>query len=253
MKCYLPWRGELGWMIMCFVKKFHADPSLDKIICCKPGHECLFPSASHFFYDWQDIPDSQKAGVAQVTDEESIKEKVIAQFTKDIEFIPLSEVGWHNKHSFAQHTFIPQPKNVLDFKVDVVITPRHRQIDVLRNWNCANWQVIINELAKRNITVGVCGTKDTSCQLQHVLHKSYDHIDIDSDVEMMNNAKIVVTQESGLQYLSFLCKRPTICVGHYHGDMGADLHRDTNVFFKNPSADPMLVVRDVLAYLESLK
>src|SRR5271167_3403038 len=108
-KCYLPWRGEFGWMIGTFIKKFHADTSTNKIICCKPGHECLFPTAIKFYHSWQDIPDDHKAGVAQVTDEEEISQRVRDWLPDDeIEFIPLSEVGWHNKHDFAKHTFIPQ-------------------------------------------------------------------------------------------------------------------------------------------------
>ena len=133
MKCYLPWRGELGWMIAAFVKKFHADQSANKIVCCKTGHECLFPSAAHFFYDWQDIPDNHKAGVATVDDEKIIEEKIKNHFpNQEIKFVYLSEIGWHNKHDYHQYTFIPQSKNNLGLKADVVITPRNRQIDAYK-------------------------------------------------------------------------------------------------------------------------
>lgn len=254
MKCYLPWRGEFGWMIMCFIKKFHADLSPNKIICCKPGHECLFPSASGFFYKWNDIPDSQKAGVAIVEDEATIKEMIAAQFPNEqIEFVPLSEVGWHNKHDFAQHTFIPQSKHKLGLKTDIVITPRKREMDSHRNWSQDNWQRVVNDLSVRGITVGVCGSRETSFDLQHITHKSYDHIDVDSDVELMNNAKLVITQESGLQYLSFLCERPTFCIDHYHHDFGADLHRNPNVPFKvvkHVWSQPEKLTEEILAFLK---
>jgi hypothetical protein len=255
-KCYLPWRGEFGWMIMCFVKKFHADPSPNKIICCKPGHECLYPTASGFFYDWQDVPDSQKAGVYEVTDEELIKARVMEKYPNQaIEFVPLSEVGWHNKHDFAQHTFIPQSKHNLGLKVDVIITPRNRVIDAQRNWTKENWQLVVNGLCHNGISVGVCGSPDSSFDLQNIAFKSYNYIDVDSDVEMMNNAKLIVTQESGMQYLSFLCQRPTFCIDYYHADAG-ELHRNMNIKFSNPTYvwdNPALLVDDVISFLKENK
>lgn len=244
-------------MIMCFVKKFHADPSPNKIICCKPGHECLYPTASGFFYDWQDVPDSQKAGVYEVTDEELIKVMVTEKYpNQEIEFVPLSEVGWHNKHDFAQHTFIPQSKHNLGLKVDVIITPRNRLMDPQRNWTKENWQLVVNGLCHNGISVGVCGAADSSFDLQNITFKSYDYIDVDSDVEMMNNAKLVVTQESGMQYLSFLCQRPTFCIDHYHADFGANLHRNMDIKFRNTMYvwnNPALLVDDVISFLKENK
>lgn len=257
MLCFLPFRGEFGWYLTSYVRMVHAHDSIKKIVCIKPGHECLFPSSTQFFYDWADIPDDHKAGVSIVDDEEIIKEKIKLQFPdENIRFISPSVITWLNRHTYHKCSFIPESINKLDLKVDVVITPRHRQIDVLRNWDCANWQMVVDALHKKGITVGICGTKETSCQLQNILHKSYDHIDIDSDVEMMNNAKLVVTQETGLQYLSFMCKRPTFCVGLYYKDHGADLYRDASVPFKelrDVVVNPMLLVSEIINFLESQK
>jgi hypothetical protein len=253
-KCYLPWRGELGWMLNCFVKMFHADSSTDKIICCKPGHECLFPSASHFFYEWQDILDSQKAGVAQVTDEYIIKQKIIEKFSdKPVYFVPLSAGGWHNKHDYAKYTFIPESKNKLGLKTDIVIAPRNRVVDANRNWTQENWQKVVDGVVESGITVGVCGTAETSFSLDKITCKSYDHIDIDSDVELINNAKLVVVQESGMQYLSFLCQKPTFCIDFYHKDR-ADLHRNPNIIFKEMKEcldQPEILIKEILSFIKS--
>lgn len=252
IKCYLPWRGELGWMLISFVKKFHADSSQNKIICCKAGHECLFPTASHFFYDWQDIPDAQKTGVVKMDDEDYLKSKIIQKFpNEEIDFYSPSEIGWNNKHEFAQYTFIPQPKHKLGLTVDVVITPRNRVVDTHRNWKQENWQYVIDKLKDHNITVGICGNYETSFHLNNIMIKSYEHIDIDSDVEMMNNSKLVVTQESGLQYLSFMCQKPTFCIDHYHKDHGADLHRNLEVPFKELNyvwEDREKLVKEIFAF-----
>ena len=253
-KCYLPCRGELGWMLISFVKRFHSDDSPNKIICCKPGHECLFPTATHFFYDWQDIPDIQKAGVIKMNDEEDIKLKINQKFLdEEIEFYSPSEISWDNKHDFAQFTFIPQPKNKLGLKVDVVITPRNRKIETHRNWKQENWQFVVDKLKEHGITVGICGIPETSFDLNNITLKSYDYIDIDSDVEMMSNAKLVITQESGLQYLSFMCQRPTFCIDHYHKAHGADLHRNLDVPFKELNyvwEQPEKLVEEILSFLE---
>ena len=238
-------------MLNCFVKKFHADPHPNKIICCKPGHECLFPTAVKFYYSWQDIPDEHKAGVAQVSDEEEISQKVKDWLpTDNIEFVSLSEVGWSNKHDYEKYVFIPQSKHNLGLKTDIVITPRNRKIDAHRNWKQNHWQAVVNTITQQGYTVGVCGTRETSFELVNIACRSYDHIDVDSDVEMMNNTKLVVTQETGTQYLSFLCKRPTICIGNYQGD---GLHKDPDIFFRNVKAEPSTIVQEILNYLVTHK
>jgi endonuclease III-like uncharacterized protein len=89
--------------------------------------------------------------------------------------------------------------------------------------------------------------------LHNVLYKSYDYIDVDSDVELMNNAKLVVSQESGLAYLSYLCHRPTFIIDHYHKDFGADLHRDLSVPFrevKHVWSDPDALVNEIISFLK---
>lgn len=257
MICFLPFRGEFGWYLCSYVRMIHRYNGYanTKIVCIKPGHECLFPSANAFFYDWKDIPDEHKAGIISMEDEGEIKRKVIEQFgQEDIEFISPSIVNWDNRHTFFQYNFVPQPMVKRNLTVDVVITPRKRKIDPHRNWDCTNWQIVVNELVKKGYTVGVCGTKDTSCELQNVLHKSYDHTDIDSDVELMMGAKLVITQESGLQYLSFMCRRPTFCIGHYHKDHGADLYRDLSVPFRElgePAGNPYWTIDQIVSFLES--
>lgn len=231
MKCYLPCRGEFGWMIVCFVKKFHADPHPNKLICCKPGHEYLYPTATQFFYDWQDIPDAHKAGFAVVSDEEEIKQKLISQYPdQELEFISLSEVGWHNKHDFAKHTFIPIAKQNYGLDPVVVIAPRKREMDAYRNWTQEKWQHVVNRLVDTGYSVGVCGTKETCFDLHNIKFKAYEHLDVDSDVEMMTKARLIITQESGLQYLVFLCQKPVIHIDRF--EVGHE-HRNPTVFFKN--------------------
>lgn len=252
--CFLPFRGEFGWYLMAHVKRIHSFGNVDKIVCVKRGHECLFPSATDFFYDWRDISDTMKAGVSYLSDEDEIKDRVITKFpNKEIHFVSSKDINWDNKHSFANYTFIPQSKCNLGLKADIVITPRNRKIDAHRNWKAVNWQVVVDILKEENISVAVCGAMGSTFELENVAYKSYHYVDVDSDIELMNNAKLVVTQESGMQYLSFLCERPTFCIDHYHADFGADLHRNPKVFFKNPIhvwEDPAQLADEVISFLK---
>ena len=258
-KIYLPFIGEFGWYIFTFVKRIHGDPATNKIVCCKRGHECLFPTATDFFYDWQDIQDSQKAGIYEdFSHETELKQRIQSHFNlpSDVEWSSPSSNGWHDKHDYANNIFIPKSLMPHDLKADVVITPRHRGMDEHRNWTAENWQYVVNELNKRNISVATCGAKDSSYILEGVKHNAYDYIDVDSDVELMNNAKLVITQESGMQYLSFLCQRPTMCIDHYHKDHGADLHRNLNIPFKEIKYVwnyPPFLVQEIEFYLRFMK
>lgn len=255
--CFLPFRGEFGWYIMNFVKRVQGFNHENKIVCIKPGHECLFPSAKSFFYDWQDYPDHIKAGIIPNDDEEKVKNKIRGQLgTDDVYFLSPSETSWEEKTSLANCVFEPKSVNTLGLKVDVVICPRKRKIDPHRNWLQDNWQFVVNKLVKNNITVGVCGGIETTFILQNIKHKSYDYVDIDSDVELMNGADLVIAQESGLAYLSYLCKKPTMIIDNYMGYLGADLHRDDSIPFKEVKHvwfKPELLVDEIMFFLKTLR
>lgn len=254
-KVFLPFIGEFGWYLMNHVKRIHADPSPDKIVCCKRGHECLFPTASQFYYDWQDIDEHKKAGIHDdASHEPALKYKILQHFNlTDVEWDTATVHGWHDKHDYASHVFMPKCLLPYDLKADVVITPRFRQMDAQRNWTQENWQYVVDKLAEKGISVAVCGSKNSTFNLNNVKFKSYEHTDVDSDVELMNNAKLVVTQESGLMYLSFLCRRPTFCIDHYHKDHGSDLHRPMDVPFKEVKyvwRQPDLLVQEIEFFLK---
>lgn len=232
--CFFPFRGEFGWYVMSHVKRIHGYNHPNKIVCARPGHECLFPSAKHFFYAWRDYHDNIKNGILMNYDDNEIKRQIITMMdTDDICFISPSDISWEEKMALYNYTFIPKSIHNIGLKTDIVITPRKRNVDAHRNWKQEYWQYLVDQLTDLNFSVGVCGTRETSFDLNNILFKSHDYVDVDSDIELLNNAKIVITQESGLQYLSFLCERPTLCIDHYHRDFGADLHRKLSIPFKD--------------------
>lgn len=250
--CFLPFRGEFGWYIQTFVKRVQGYNHPNKIVCTKLGHECLFPTAQNFYYDWQDVKDGTKAGITTNEDEDILKRKIIEIYgTDDITFLSPKQTSWEEKASLASCVFIPQSLHNLGLKTDIVIAPRNRTMDPHRNWKQENWQLVVDELVGRNYTVGVCGARETSFPLEKISHCSYHHIDVDSDVEMMNNAKLIICQESGLLYLSFLCCRPTFVIDHYLHD--SDQHRNLSIPFKTIPytwGNPMTLVEETLRFLE---
>lgn len=228
--CFLPWSGEFGWYIMNHVKRFHGYNHSKKIACIKPGHECLFPTAIDYYYNWKDIPDHKKIGVGKSRKEikNRIKKELSTKY-KEITFISPEDTSWEEKTSLAHFHFIPKPSQYLGLKVDVVITPRKRKIDAQRN--IKSWQKIIDAIRNQGLTVGACGHAQSSfTNLRGLKHCSWNYTDVDSDVEMIRNCKVVVTQESGLAYLTMMCEKPLFILDIPHLEI-ANKHRQPNVPF----------------------
>ena len=228
--CFLPWVSEFGWYIMNHVKRIHGYNHHKKIVCVKPGHECLFPTASKFFYDWKDVrTDGQKAGVLDHSKNQEIIDKITKEYGPDITFLYPSETSWEEKTSLASHTFIPKPLHNHDFNVDIVITPRFRQLERTRNYRY--WHSIATRFTRMGYKVGICGHKESSfSDIEDAEVFSWDYIDVDTDVELMLKSKVVITQESGLAYLAMMCKKPIIYIDKCHHHV-ADAHLDPTIPF----------------------
>lgn len=230
--CFLPWVSEFGWYIMNHVKRIHGYSHPNKIACIKQGHECLFPTVSKFWYQWaDDVKDSQKGGVVRYQHNAKLKRWITNELGKDITFIDPADTSWPEKTSLAHHTFIPKPRQEHDFDIDIVVTPRFRQIDTLRNYP-TGWQAITNRLVKAGLKVAVCGTEALSTKVRGAKYLSWNYTDVDTDVEMILKSKVVVSQESGLAYLTMMCKKPLIIVDTCIREV-ADKHRGPDVYFKN--------------------
>ena len=232
--CFLPWLGEFGWYIFNHIKRIYGYNHNYKIACIKPGHECLFPNTQEFFYDWEDIEDSRKAGVNHISKptKMKLKTKLIAKYGEDIHFVDPSDTFWTEKETLAHFKFVPKAYNDFGLDTDVTLLPRYRND---RNWNITNWQALVNAFNHVGLKIGVCGSKDTTLKLSNVAHYAYDHVDIDSDVEIISKTKIIIGQDSGLLYLGGLCRKPTIMIGHMFTPEITKLHLDDDVFFKRVS------------------
>lgn len=249
--CFLPWVGEFGWYLMNFVKRVHGYRHPKKIVCIKPGHECLFPTAHATFTDWVDIrKDHQKAGVNEYGSNEEVKEKIRALYGDSVRFLYPSETSWEEKKTLARFKFVPEPVGNHDFDVDIVITPRYRQIERTRNY--PYWQKMVDLMNRHGWSVAACGKPDASFHLKGLKYRSWDYTDVDSDVELMLAAKCVVSQESGLAYLAMLCRRPLFVIDKCHREI-ADLHRDPKIYFRNQTvwANPQPLIPEVKKLLRT--
>lgn len=257
--CFLPFFGEFGWYLMTYVKWIHSYNHKNKIICCKKNHDILFPTAKYFFYDWDDIHDSKKAGIVKCDyDLNIIKNKIIEIYGNDILFLDPSEhLGWNELTSLGNFDFIPTNKYFCDLKVDIAICPRFRTIDSFRNWKIEYWQLLINLLKKDGYTIGLCGTKNSNIILNNIDKKSYHFFDLDSDVEMLKNCKLFIGQESGMKYLALKCKTPNLILDTQPNHINiSDCHMDKNIFNKSDYFkywnSPINVYNDAISYLRSL-
>jgi len=227
---FLPWIGEFGWYLMNHVKRVHAYNATKKIAFIKPGHECLFPTVQEFIYNWEDVHDDQKAGIITNTQRIDLVDRILARYGSDIKIISHEETSWDEKTSLASHTFVPSNQLKHDLKVDVVISPRKRNMDSFRNLNC--WQQIVDQFLERGLTVGVAGNKVATAQLNGITHYASDYVDVDSDVELIKSAKFCVAQESGMAYLMMMCRKPLFMIDHEPVVPVRDMHRDPTVFFE---------------------
>jgi hypothetical protein len=135
-----------------------------------------------------------------------------------------------------------------------MIAPRNRSVDPNRNWTEESWNYVVDKLHSLNISVGICGQRQTSFDCKNAKYRSWDFGDIEGDLNIILNSKCCILQESGLAYLTYMCEKPVLFVGHYHRDFGADLHRNQDIFFKEVEGcldNPDILVNEIVSYLSS--
>jgi hypothetical protein len=66
---FLPNAGiEFGHTVMTGIRIVEFSRATEKIVCCRPGEQVLYPSATGFCTDWTDpIPDAKRVGTMRDT------------------------------------------------------------------------------------------------------------------------------------------------------------------------------------------
>jgi len=229
---FLPNYGEFGPIIDKLVKIVHFHQSPKKIVCCKRGEEALYPSASEFFYDWEDfVKDEDKWGFFSKrkiskyvnTNYTNYKQKLSIEIDKII-----SKLGGDNNYFYLwnfnidkiftnkySHIFRPELKPITKcgLNVDIVISPRNRKSRI--ESNCGFWEDIVCELTNNGYSVGSIGKEETSEKIKGISLNSWSHDDNSSAIiEMLQNCKLYIGIDTGTSHLASLLSVPMMVFFH---------------------------------------
>jgi hypothetical protein len=213
---FTPFYGEFGWKIMFALRLVHFSKAKYKIVCAQKGEEALYPTANEFFYDWVNpIPDKDRAGTFR---DNTINFPDIYKLYPDA--IPVRTGGL----SFTQEA-IPYhpgpdiditPKIIRRLDVDICIGTRRREMCPDKNYQ--HYPAIADYLNKRGITFAIIGNRETSFPLTGMKYMSGDYDDLNSAIELLQNCKLYVGQDSGGAHLASLCKGSDMIVQIVRGD-----------------------------------
>jgi len=196
---FLPFVGEFGHEVMSHLRIVHFHESPVKVVCCRPGNQVLYPSASAFVTDWQDpIPDA--ARVATMRSSRIDWSHILQRFPG------------HHAHAGAngltseQEIFAIKPDRRIEFHpkrrglhADLVFGVRRRAFAPERNWS--HWQQLADAASAAGLTFAVIGDKCTSFDLSGQVAHSGD-FDTDAAVELLQNCRLYVGTDSGSSHLA---------------------------------------------------
>jgi hypothetical protein len=195
---FLPFVGEFGHLIMSHVRLVHFHRSPDKLVCCRPGEEVLYPSASGFVTTWRD-PVSDYGRVGTMRDRRfpwpMIRRRHRTRHPIDAGALtPEQEV--YPLRPDRPIPFRPTPRGL---RADVVLGVRRRSFCPERNW--PHWQRVADAARAAGLTFAVVGDRATSFDLEGQACHSGDH-DTAAAVELMQGCRLFVGTDSGASHLA---------------------------------------------------
>lgn len=207
----LPHFGEFGWLVARHVRWVEQLQSQHKVVCCRPGEECLFPSASGFVHDWPEgIPDSQRCEDGS-GDDDACRKLLRERYPSHLLVRPEYPNPWAWDHSAIR--IDPQVQHVLA-GVDVVLCPRHRDHGVTMNWQ--HWSRVATELRAAGYSVGLVGRRDASdaevpCDAMAWHHPGGATA---GTIDLLTHCKLYVATDTGVSHLATMLGVPTLLVNH---------------------------------------
>jgi hypothetical protein len=210
-KClFMPSYGEFGWNILFAARMVHFTQSSYKIVCCRRGFECLYPTANEFYYDWiNPIPDEERQGTCR--DKTHRFPEIMAKFP---DATPISVMGL----SFAQERlpFCPgtglkiEPRIKRGLKADICIGTRFRKMGEQKNY--VGWEQVASYLTSKGLTFAIIGSNESSYDLEGSICMSGDYCDLDAAVELLQNCKLFIGTDSGAAHLAALVNHSPIII-----------------------------------------
>lgn len=206
MRCFLPFRGEFGFIVMMHAPQVHAAEG-QKIVCCEVGNEALYPSASQFFFVDR-RPDVERREHLEYDFMARTNVAVARRYGKDLEFI-LPNPQAPRKY------FVPQPRTEQSIgPCDVVICPRKREYGPDKNW--PKWSHLADQLHHRDFRVFAAGVAESSFDVPCSQAWRFNH-PLDATIQAMTGAAVVIATDSGLAHLAVLCGAPLLLISHGDG------------------------------------
>ena len=226
MLLVLPYRGEFGHKIMWHVPTVHALKE-EKVICCEPGEEALFPNAlEHVIVDRGD--DLVRREIMR-HDKDFYADLLVKLAPKYPNFKPIFP------HRGTSEFFIPKPITNYNISCDVVICPRKRRYGSIKNWK--HWNELSQELIKK-YKVFAGGAPDSSFELDNIdCAWKYERY-LDATICALLSCKFVIATDNGLAFLALLCGKPLVLISHHDGKtapgyLKINMNRYNNINFRN--------------------
>jgi len=257
---FLPFCGEFGHLIISHIRQVHHHTAKHKIVCCKPGEQVLFPSATSFFFDWKDpIPDAEKAGTIRVSpyDRPPLQWPLILE--RFPEAIPVKAGGM----TMTQEHIPLYPEKRIPFqprrrglKADICLGVRSREFCPERNFPAKSWQIIADAITTHGYTFGVVGKRPTSFDLAGQQWHSGDY-DTDASIEAIQNCRLWCGTDTGTSHLAAAIGVPMIIFRADNSTTFIDLMRTFNsphpLTFLADCWKPQPIIDAIFAGLDSLK
>jgi len=266
---FTPNYGEFGPVPDKIIPLVHYFDSPHKAVCCKRGDEVFYPTASEFYYDWEDyIEDEYRWGVFAYKNksknpkiDEHVRiyheqfQKILDQYGSQFTYIHIWKFQvdhlW-NEYG-CQFPVSLQPLITRHIQADIVISPRNRKSRPENNLMI--WDQFIEAMHTHGHSVGSIGVKHYSLELAHCDVNSWDYEDNSSAVvEMLQNCKLYVGLDTGSSHLASLLSVPMIVFSHanqryYHTEL---MSRRTSGYYLDLGKtidDIEIVIDKTLEYL----
>ena len=205
MKIILPFRGEFGMKLMRHVPQVNAITG-DKIVCCEPGEEAFYPSASSYEICDKNNDDNRRESYQKDSDFISnYTNKLRKKYGDGPKFIKTDQ-------DMPCKYFIPKPYVDFGIKTDIVVCPRKRKYGAEKNWK--HWPAFVKAMGDHKIFAA--GAPDSSYAVD--CPKAWDYPrHLDSTLEAINSCKLVVATDNGIAHLAVQCGKPLLMISYKEG------------------------------------
>lgn len=203
---FLPFIGEFGHLVMTHLRIVHFNQAAQKIVCCRPGEQVLFPSADLFFTDWQD-PIADKDRIATMRGREFHWPEICRHFPKAVPLLAGNLTPSQELHCIRQGHKIEFRPRLRGLYPDVVLGVRRRDFTPERNW--PHWQQVAHALTANGYTFAVAGHRQTSFDLDGQRYHTGDY-DTDAAVESIQNCRLYVGTDTGVSHLAAAVGAPML-------------------------------------------